>query len=83
MNLNCGGASCLMTLKKQDSSFYLHKQHGRVRAMWVDKTKQGQLPWVADSSLFILKTSLGSWDSGAPEEAFRARMVKTSFCFTW
>lgn len=52
-----------MTLKKKkkkDSSFYLHKQHGRVRATRVDKTKQGQLPWGVGSSLFISNTSSGS-----------------------
>lgn len=52
--------------KKKVSSFYLHNMG--VRAMWMDRTKHGQLPWVAGSSLFALKTSLGSWDSAAPKE---------------
>lgn len=54
--------------KKKDSSFYLHKTMG-VRAVRVDRTEQGQLLWVASSSLFTLKTSFGAPGIQLPQKS--------------
>lgn len=72
------------TLKKKEkknSSSYLHKPTWDFRAMWVDRTKQGQLLWVASysgSSLFTLKTS-GAPGIQLPQREFRATRCRFPF----
>lgn len=50
-----------------------------VRAVRVDRTEQGQLLWVASSSLFILKTSLGAPGIQLPQKKFRATWCSLPF----
>lgn len=58
-----------MTLKKKRFQLLSSQTHVGFRAVRVDRTKQGQLLWVASSSLFILKTSVGAPGIQLPRES--------------
>lgn len=60
MNLVCGGAPCLVTLKKKRFQLLSSQNNVGVRAVRVDRKEQGQLLWGASSSLSIAKTSSGA-----------------------
>lgn len=52
-----------------------------VRAVRVDRTKRGQLLWVASSSLFVLKTSLGAPGIQLPQKRVHGYMVQGFLLF--
>ena len=67
-----------MTLKKKRFQLLSSQTHVGFRAVRVDRTKQGQLLWVASSSLSILKTSVGAPGIQLPREV-RATRCRSPF----